>query len=162
MKKFLFNLLIQILTFTIGVGIYRTVSPNISIATISEYTFFYDGMDVEIETYVQLKGYDKNDWYIGEPFEKKEVLTSLNLEQNSTDLDALHFQLKENLSEENYKRAKVLVRGTVKDDCKIDRSESGTISFGCCFGKSITLQAKEVVQLSPVEDYTRPENQFDH
>lgn len=115
---------------------------------------------MEIETYIQLKGYDENDWYIGEPFEKKESMTSLNLEKNSTNLDALHSQLKENHSEKNYKRAKVLVRGTVKDDCKIDRSESGTLSFGCCFGKSITLQATEVIQLSPVEDYTRPENWF--
>lgn len=156
MKKFLLNLLFPILTFALGVGIYRVSSPAVSIQTITNYTSFYDGMNVEIETYVQLESYDENIWYIGEPFEKMEVRTSLDLEENSTNLDNLRIQLKENLAKQSYKRAKVLVRGTVKDDCKVDRSESGTLSFGCCFGKSITIKAREVIQLSPVEDYTRP------
>ena len=158
MKKFLLNLLIPILTFVLGVGIYRVSSPNVSIQTITNYTLFYDGINVEIETYVQLESFDENIWYIGEPFEKMEVWTSLDLEKTSTNLDTLHSELKENLSEQSYKRAKVLVRGTVKDDCKVDRSESGTLSFGCCFGKSITIKAQEVIQLAPVEDYIRPAN----
>ncbi len=113
-------------------------------------------MYVEIETYAQLESYDENSWYIGEPFEKNEVWTNLDLEKNSTNLDALHFQLKENLSERNYKRAKVLVRGTIKDDCKTDAGNGSKISFGCCFGKSITIKAQEVIQLAPVENYIRP------
>lgn len=155
MKKFLLNLLIPILTFSIGVGIYRTASPNVSIETISEYTFFYDGMNVEIETYIQLEGSDDNFWYIGEPFEKKEVWTYLDLERNSTNLDALHSQLKENLSERNYKRAKVLVRGTIRDNCKMSDGIAR-----CCFGRSMTIKVQEVIQLGPVEDYARPENLF--
>ena len=156
MKKFLLNLLIPLLTFTLGVGIYRIALPEVSIATISEYTFFYDGMNVQIETYAQLASYDGNEWYLGEPFEKKEVFTHLNLENNSTNLVILHSQLKENLSKQNFKRAKVLVRGTVEDNCKTNTG-GGKISFGCCFGRSITVKAQEVIQLKHVEDYTLPE-----
>jgi hypothetical protein len=157
MKKFILNLLMPILTFALGVGIYRISSPTVSIETITEYTFFYDGMNVQIETYVQLEHFDENNWYIGEPFEKKEVWTNLDLENNSTDVTDLHSQLKENLSKEQFKRAKVLVKGVVKDDSKLEPSKSGTISFGCCFGKSITIKAQEVTQLEPVGDYIRPE-----
>jgi len=157
MKKFLLNLLIPLLTFTLGVGIYRIASPNVSIATISGYTFFYDGMNVKIQTYAQLASYDENEWYLGEPFEKKEVFTHLDLEKNSTNLDTLHSQLKENLSKQNFKRAKVLVRGTIKDNCIPEVSNGGGITLGCCFGRSITVKAQEVIQLEPVEDYTLPE-----
>ena len=158
MKKFLLNLLIPLLTFTLGVGIYRIALPEVSIATISEYTFFYDGMNVQIETYAQLASYDENEWYLGEPFEKKEVFTHLNLENNSTNLVILHSQLKENLSKQNFKRAKVLVRGTVKDNCIPEVSKDGGITLsGCCYGRSITIKAQEVIQLEPVEDYTLPE-----
>lgn len=90
MKKFLINLLIPVLTFTLGVGVYRISSPTVSIEMISDYTFFYNGMDVQIETYVQLASYDKNEWYLGEPFEKKEASTYLDLENNSTNLNTLH------------------------------------------------------------------------
>jgi hypothetical protein len=157
MKKFLLNLLIPILTFVIGVGIYRISSPNVSLAAISEYTFFYNGMNVQIETYAQLESYDGNSWYIGEPFEKQEVSTYLDLENNLTNLDTLHSQLKENLSEQKFKRVKVLVKGTVKDNCNQQGKTGGSISFGCCFGRSITIKAQEVIQLEPVEDYISPE-----
>ena len=158
MKKFILNLLIPILTFALGVGIYRVSSPKVSLEKISNYTFFYDGINVEIETYAQLTSYDKENWYIGEPYEKKEVFTNLDLENNSTNLDILHSQLKENLSEQKFKRAKVLVKGTVKDDWKIDTWTNGDkIRFGCCCGKSLTVKAQEVIQLEPVEDYIKPE-----
>ncbi len=160
MKKFLLNLLIPLLTFAIGVGTYTSVSPNVSIETLAGYTSFYDGRDVEIETYAQLASYDENIWYIGDYSEKKGVLTYLDLEKNAINLDYLHSQLRENLSEQNFKRVKILVKGKVKDNCRMDRSEGSKISFGCCFGKSITIQAKEVIQLEPVEDYTRPNSQF--
>lgn len=149
MKRFLLNLLIPLLTFSLGVGIYRTASPAVSIAAITDYTFFYDGMNVQIETYAQLASYDENEWYLGEPFEKKEVFTQLDLENNSTNLITLHSQLKENLSKQHFRRAKVLVRGTIQDNC------NGSVT--CCFGKSITVKAQEVIQLEPVEDYTLPE-----
>ena len=153
MKKFLLSFIIPILTFGFGVYIYRISTPNVSLETISNYTQFYDGMNVEIETYAQLLFFDENDWSIGEMFEKPEAATYLNLENNPTNLANLQNQLKENLTENHYKRAKVLVRGKVKDNC-------GGLNFGkatCCFGRSITIQANEVIQLAPVEDYTRPE-----
>jgi hypothetical protein len=156
MKKFTLNLLIPILTFAFGVGVYRVSSPKVSLEKVSNYTFFYDGMNVEIETYAQLTTYDKDNWYIGEPYEKKEIFTDLDLENNSASLDILHSQLKENLSEQKYKRAKVLVKGTVKDNCKTDAS-GGKIVFGCCFGRSITIKARDIIQLEPVEDYIKPE-----
>ena len=157
MKKFLLNLLFPILTFALGVGIYRVSSPAVSIQTITNYTSFYDGMNVEIETYIQLESLDEDTWYIGEPFEKMEVWTYLDLEKNSNNLDTLHSQLKENLTKQSFKRAKVRVRGTVKDNCKSEMSKGGGISLGsCCYGKSITIKTQEIIQLSPVEDYTKP------
>jgi hypothetical protein len=151
-------ILIFILSFAIGVGIYRISSPTVSIETISNHTFFYNGMSVHLETYAQLESYDENLWYLGEPFEKKEVWTNLDLEQNSSDLTALHSQLKENLSKQHFKRAKVLVKGIVKDNCIPEVSKGGGVTLGgCCFGRSITIKAQEVIQLEPVKDYALPE-----
>lgn len=151
MKKFLISFFIPILTFFAGVCVYRLSTPKISLETISKYTSFYDEMQVEIETYAQLENFDENLWSIGEPFEKYEAMTFLNLENNSTNLENLKFQLKENLTINSYKRAKVLVRGEVKDNC----NRRGISA--CCFGKTMTIKAREVIQLAPVEDYTRPE-----
>ncbi len=115
-------------------------------------------MNVQIETFAQLESYDENSWYLGEPFEKKEVWTILDLEGNSTNLDTLHFQLKENLSKQHFKRAKVLVKGTVKDNCIPEVSKGGGVTLsGCCYGRSMTIKAQEVIQLEPVEDYNLPE-----
>jgi hypothetical protein len=149
MKKFLLNLLIPILTFIIGVGIYRISTPNVSIETLTKYTAFYDGMNVQIETFAQVEPIDGKVLYLGEPFEKLEAWTYLHTEGNSLNLDNLHNQLKENLSQKHFKRAKVLVIGRVEDNCN-----KGTT---CCFGKSITIQAQEVTQLEPVEEYDLPE-----
>jgi hypothetical protein len=157
MEKFLLNLLIPVLTFAIGVEIYKISSSNLSIQAISDYTSFYDGMNVQIETYAQLASYDEREWYLGEPFEKKELFTYLDLENNSTNLSSLHSQLKENYSKQKFKRVRVLVRGTVKDDCQTNAGDGAKISFGCCFGRTITIKAQEVIQLEPVEDYTLPE-----
>lgn len=156
MKKFLISFIIPFLTFAAGVFIYRNSTPKVSLETISAHTWFYDGMNVEIESYAQLEFFDENGWSIGAPFEKKEVMTYLDLENNLTNIENLHLQLKEDLSKNHYKRAKVLVKGVVKDNCN-HFSANGTISFGCCFGRSITIKAQEVKQLAPVEDYTRPE-----
>jgi hypothetical protein len=99
-----------------------------------------------------------NLWSIGEPYNKEEVWTILDLEANSSDLNALHSQLKENLSKQSFKRAKVLVKGIVQDNCTPLTSESGEIlSSRCCFGRTITIKAQEITQLEPVEDFTKPE-----
>lgn len=151
MKRFLLSFIIPILTFCAGVYIYRISSPNVSLETVSKYTYFYDGINVEIETYAQLENFDGNSWTIGEPFEKYEAVTFLNLENNSTNLENLKSQLKENLTINFYKRAKVLVKGEVKDNCNVRGFAN------CCFGKTMTIKAREVIQLAPVEDYSRPE-----
>lgn len=151
MKKFLLSFIIPILTFCAGVYIYRISTPKVSLETVSKYTTFYDEMNVEIETYAQLENAEENLWSIGEPFEKYEAWTFLNLENNTTYLENLSSQLRENFSKNNYKRVKVLVKGTVNDNC----NRRGISA--CCFGKTMTIKAREVVQLAPVEDYSRPE-----
>lgn len=153
MKKFLLNLLIPILTFIVGVGIYRISTPNVSVVTLTNYTAFYEGMNVEVETYAQLQPFDSKLLYLGEPFEKPEVWTYVNTEENSLNIDNLRNQLKENLTNNHFKRAKVRVIGTVEDNCNK--------GITCCFGKSITIKAQEVTQLEPVKDYDLPE-QFKH
>ncbi len=110
-------------------------------------------MSIEIETYAQLEFFDENIWYIGEPFEKRQIFTILDLEENTTDLEDLKSQLKENLSKFHNKRVKVLVTGKIEDNCNGSTLET-TI---CCFGNSMTIHAQKVVQLTLVEDYIRPE-----
>jgi hypothetical protein len=151
MKIFLIAFIAPILTFAIGVGIYRISVPNVSLETISEHTVFYDGMNVEIETYVQLTHFDENEWYLGEPFEKKQIFTWLKIGTSNPKIDKLHNELKEGLSETYFKRAKVLVKGKIKDNCK-----SNELTITCCFGKSLTITAQEVNQLAPIENYTIP------
>lgn len=153
--------LISILTFLIGVGIYsfsvtnfapivtNYEQPTVSLETISGDTEFYDGQDIVIKTYIQLTYFDENSFYLGE-IEKKHVMTHLNIDNVNLDIDSLHKKLKVNLSENNYNRALVLVKGKVQDNCNIE----GIIS--CCFGKTITIKAQEIKQLAPVEYYKRP------
>ncbi|HXH69558.1 MAG TPA: hypothetical protein VNI60_04340 [Pyrinomonadaceae bacterium] len=149
MKKFLALFIIPIITFCLGVSVYRNSTPEVSIETITKHTSFYDGMNVQIKTYAQLESIDEKNLYSGEPFEKYEAWTYLHTEENSINIDNLRNQLKENLSKKHFKRVKVLVKGTIQDNCN-----KGTT---CCFGNSITIKAQEVTQLEPVEDYTLPE-----
>ena len=104
---------------------------------------------MQIESYIQLDSIGERVLYLGEPFEKPEAWTYLNTEENSINVDYLRNQLKENLSKNHFKRAKVLVKGKVEDNCNK--------GVTCCFGRSITIKAQEVVQLEPIEDYTLPE-----
>ena len=157
MKKFLLNLLIPVLTFALGIGVYRIALPTVSIETISDYTFFYNGRDVQIETYVKLRSPDGNVWYLGEPFSKNEAVVFLDLENNSTYLGALHSQLKEDLSDRNFKFAKVLIRGTVEDNCSPGAPDNKFTDVCCYNFRLITIKAQEVIQLEPVETYTLPQ-----
>ena len=81
------SFIIPILTFAVGVFVYRNSTPKVSLENISEHIWFYDGMNVEIESYAQLEFFDENGWYIGEPFEKREFFTNLDLEKNTTNLE---------------------------------------------------------------------------
>jgi hypothetical protein len=148
MKKFLAAFIIPIITFCIGVFIYRNSVPKVSIETLTKHTNFYDGMNVQIETYAQLEFIDENVLYIGEPFEKYEAWTYLQTENSSINIDNLRNQLKESLTKKHFKRVKVLVKGMVQNNC----NKGAT----CCFGESITIKAQEVIQLEPIEDYDLP------
>lgn len=156
MKRFLLNFLITILTFALGIGIYRVSTPNVSLKTISDYTFFYDGTNVEIETYIQATGYDTDTLLLGDFSNRSGIAAYIYPSELTVNLSSLQNQLIGNFTETRFKRMKVLVKGTVKDNCKTDYG-SGKISFGCCFGRSVTIKAQEVTQLEPVKDYIKPE-----
>ncbi len=147
------KLLIPLLTFSFGVGIYRISPPKASLHTITTFTSLFDGASVELETYAQLLDHDTNEYYLGDFDEKTGAVVRLDTENSSSNsLASLSNELEANLLDKHFKRVKVLVKGTVKDNCKTDGS-----TFGCYFGRSITIKAQEVKQLEPVEDYTLPE-----
>lgn len=156
MKKFLLNLLIPILTFALGIGIYRNAVPNVSLETISESMFFYDGLDVEIESYAQLWSVDDNELFLRDYNNRNELVTHLEFTEGQEVPKNLLNQLKENYTERNFKRVKVLVAGKIKDDCNPVK-ENGKISFGCCFGKSMSIKVNKITLLSSIEDFVRPE-----
>jgi hypothetical protein len=149
MREFLAAFIIPIITFCLGVFVYRNSIPKVSIETLTKRTNFYNGMNVQIETYAQLEFIDEKVLYLGEPFEKYEAWTYLHTEESSINLDNLRNQLKENLSKKHFKRVKVLVKGTIQNNC----NKGAT----CCFGESITIKAQEVTQLEPFEDYNLPD-----
>ncbi len=156
MKKFLLNLLIPIVTFAFGIGIYRNSTPNVSLETISENTFFYDGLNVEIESYAQLWNADDDELFLKDYNNKTELLTHLKFSENQVLPSNLTQKLREDYTENKFKRIKVLVSGKIKDDCNPIR-ENGTISFGCCFGKSMFIKVDKITTLAPIEDFVRPE-----
>lgn len=157
MKRFLLSFIVPILTFCVGVYIYRISSPNVSLETVSKYTYFYNGMNVEIESYLQAVSYDDDDTlFLGDFSNPTGTATYIHPSDTQLDLSHLKNELNENFSDQKFKRVKVLVRGKVKDNCNII-SDNGAISFGCCFGKTMTIKAREVIQLAPVEDYSLPE-----
>lgn len=147
MKIFFLSLMMPILTFFIGVEVFRNATPKVSLETVTENTAFYDGMTVEIESYMQAEEIDTNLWRLGQQFEKPEYWTFLNFDENKSEIDSLKSELKENFSHERYKRVKVVVKGVITDNCKERLS---------CFGKSLNLKVYEIRQIAPVEDFSRP------
>jgi hypothetical protein len=145
MKKFLVANIISIITFFLGVFVYRISTPKVSIETLTKSTNFYDGMNMQIETYAQLVFIDEKILYLGEPFRKYEACTYLHTEKSSINLDNLRNQLRENLSRKHFKRVKILIKGAVQNNCNKEAT--------CFSGESITIKAQEVTQLEPVEDY---------
>lgn len=146
MKIFFLSLMMPILTFFIGVEVFRNATPKISLQTITENTDFYDGMSVEIESYMQADEIDGKIWRLGQQFEKPEYWTFLNFDENKSEIDSLKSKLKEDFSINRYKRAKVVVKGVITDNCK---------KRLCCFGKSLNLKVYEIKQIAPVEDFSR-------
>lgn len=147
MKIFFLSLMMPILTFFIGVEVYRHSTPQVSLETVTENTAFYDGMNVEIESYMQAEEIDTNLWRLGQQFEKPEYWTFLNFDENKSEIYSLKSELKENFSTDRYKRAKVVVKGIITDNCQ---------NRLCCFGKSLNLKVYEIEQIAPVEDFSNP------
>src|SRR5262245_46451125 len=114
MKRSIFFLIISISTFSLGVFSSRVFSsresyPLVSLEEISRNSEYYDGKTVEIVTYAHLFEIDDKTLVIGEPYEKPESFTYLDLKENSLNLYFLQKQLSENFSLNHYKRVKVKV-----------------------------------------------------
>ena len=148
MKKLLFFLLISISTFFIGLFSVSESYPIVSLADVTEDSEYYDGKTVEIITFARIYDLEDKKIIIGEPYEKPEAFTSLDLKENSINLDFLKNQLSENFSLNNYKRVKVRVIGKVYDNC----NKGGT----CCVGKTLKIITKSVTRTGQIEDYTIP------
>lgn len=146
MKKILCNLLLMLLTFEIGFMIYRAFIPKVTLAQISESTSFYNGKTVEVETFLLARKNDDSLWTITDFDESSEVVTAAYFEEDSIKPDFL----KDSVNTDGIKRAKVLIKGKVLDNCNIDGRPT------CCLFKAVTIEAREVIQLAPVEDYSQP------
>lgn len=147
MKIFFLSLMMPILTFFIGVEVFRNATPKVSLETVTENADFYDGMSVEIESYMQAEELDANLWRLGQQFEKPEYWTFLNFDENKSEIDSLKSELRENFSIDRYKRAKVVVKGVITDNCE---------NITCCAGKVLRLKVYEIRQIAPVEVFSRP------
>lgn len=148
MKKSLFFLIISISTFCFGVLTAPNSYKQVSLEEITQNIKYYDGKRVEIITYAQIFRVDEESIIIGEPFEKNEIITFLDLEENSINYPALQKQLTENFSIHKYKRVKVKVTGKVYNNCNK--------GFTCCFGKSLKIITESIEQIGQIEDYTVP------
>lgn len=142
-------LVIATLTFLIGL---LTVPDSryirTSLSDISSDVSSFDGKLVEVETYAQVDPVFDGDWIAGEPFEKREIFTFLKLATASQDLQK---ELAADVSELQYNRVKVTIRGRVKDNC----AQTGGITT-CCFGSSMTLENATMRRIGMVERYSRP------
>jgi hypothetical protein len=147
MRSLLRKFLIFVIAFTIGSA---AAPPTYVRTTLEDITANPSGFHetlVEVETFAQWDLVFES-WTIGEPFEKEQVLTFLDL---STDSQPLRGQLVDGITEDEYPRVKVIARGRVRDNCA---AESGIIT--CCFGRSITLLEAEIRPIGSIERYKRP------
>ena len=148
-RRFSTYLIILLITFFVGISSVPKSYPLISLEEISKNSEYYDGKKVEITTYMYLDRFDQKDFMIGEPYEKYESNTSLDLNENLVNLDFLKTSLSANYSVNHYKRIKVRVKGKVIDNCNK--------GITCCFGKTLRIIAESVDQIGQIEDYSVPE-----
>lgn len=138
------------LTFSVGFSVYRYCDPylKVSLEEISKNAKDYEGKQVELITYLRTNNLDTFDdsLALGEQYERPEVWAILNVKTNSINLDSLRSQLNENHHYYDYKRVKVLVRGTLIYNCNK--------GVTCCGGESVTIIADKVEQLGNIEDYS--------
>ena len=149
MFRLFVNILVALLTFAIGVSMCGLFVTHTSIEDISKDSASYNGRIVEIESYLSLNSRenDGQEWMLGEPFEKPEAWTYLDIKTDTSLLIELRNKLAVNLPERQYNRAKVVVVGRVTDNC---------LSSTCCFGRSITIDVSSITQTGPVELYSVP------
>lgn len=143
------HLIVAVLTFAIGLLTVPSAgfTPT-TLVEISSNVKAFDGKLVEVETYAQLDQVFDREWTAGEPFEKPEIFTFLKL---SSEPLQLREQLTLNLSDSEYYRVKVLIRGRVRDNC---REDDGITK--CCFGISMALEDATLHQTGEVERFIRP------
>lgn len=146
MARVLKYFLVAFTTFVIGTILsYERATPT-TLEEISRHIDQFEGRLVEVETFAQNE--EVVGWTIGEPFDKYERMTFIELRNSSSDLDALGNRLASQSSLETYPRIKVRVRGWVEDNCNN--------GIPCCFGETMTLKQASVMVLSPPEMYSRP------
>jgi hypothetical protein len=148
MKRLLLFLIISISTFFLGLFSARESYHPVSLEEITQNIDYYEGKSVEIVTYASLFDIEEKNLTIGEPYEKKEALTFLDLPPNSIDADGLRNRLAENFSFNRHKRVKVIVTGQVSNNCNK--------GITCCFGKSLAIITKDIKPIGQIEDYTVP------
>lgn len=142
------GLLIAAIAFAVGSIAGSSAYVHTSLAEITQNPSAFNGKLVEVETFAQLDLVFDKEWTLGEPFEKREVFTFLELSNTPR---SLRERLAADITEDKYNRVRVIARGRLRDNCETD---SGIIT--CCFGTSITLQEAEITPIAPVERYTRP------
>lgn len=141
------GLLIAAIAFAIGSIAGSSTYVHTSLEEITQNPSAFDGKLVEVETFAQLELVFDNEWTLGEPFEKQEVFTFLQL---SATPRSLRERLAADITENEYNRVRVIARGRLRDNCPTDWGST------CCFGTSITLQEAQITPIAPVERYTRP------
>jgi hypothetical protein len=149
------NIFIALVTFAIGTSIGSDWAPKTTLEEISKDTPYYDGRMVQVESYVAFEaiGIDFSLWTLGEPFEKPEITTVLDMQKvewTSPTISELRRQLSTNRSAERHNRARVRVIGRVRDNC------NPTSGITCCFGRIVTIDVSSLTRLEEVELYSIP------
>ena len=147
MKRIARGWFVGLITFVIGFSFAYTPVIKTSLEEISAKIEAYEGRLVEVETYAAFD--DVLDWRYGEPFEKAERWTSVELVDESFQLAQLKGQLTKDWSDKSHNRVKVRVRGLLEDNCN-----DGTT---CCFGESMSLKNATLTVVGPVTPYSRRE-----
>lgn len=145
MSRILVNITVGVLSLCLGiVTAYQPAVSQVSLSDISSDSASYDGVTVDVESFVS---YDEGVWALGEPFEKPEVIAFLNLDGIKVDINDLRMELSKDRTKREYNRAKVRVIGVLHDNC-LDRT--------CCFGRSVGIDVISLTQLESVQRYELP------
>jgi hypothetical protein len=144
--KVLRNIVVTLLAFLVGVLATGGVTTLTTLEVVSREIEQFEGRRVTVETYAT---YDNiSGWAVGEPFEKPERYTSLELEEYNVAYEKLADTLAPRPNDKSYFRVKVIVTGLVEDNCND--------GVTCCFGETMTLRNAKFRVLTDPEIYTIP------